>query len=121
MPLKLHDTPSSHFHDVPIREGDVFLWPAQMRHSLQRPQEGSIRQVIEPGCPEGALDAVAWYGFNCQTSVDQAEVDLVSVVDDLPPIYARFYADAALRICPNCVTLHSGKEPPAGWTRLCQT
>ena len=51
--------------------------------------------VIEPARPEGALDAIEWYCFNCQTRVHRAEVDLESIVDDLPPIYAAFYADAA--------------------------
>ena len=118
MLLKLHDTVSSEFYDVPIREGDIFLLPAHMRHSPQRPQEGSIGLVIEPARPEGALDAVEWYCFDCQTRVHRAEVDLESIVDDLPPIYAAFYADEALRTCPKCGTIHPGKKPPAGWVRL---
>ena len=118
MVLKLHDTSSGAFYDVPIREGDIFLLPAHMRHSPQRPQDGSIGLVIEPARPESALDAVEWYCFNCHAHVHRAEVDLVSIVDDLPPIYARFYADAALRTCPNCGTVHSGKAPPAGWVTL---
>lgn len=118
MVLKLHDTATGDFYDVPIREGDVFLLPAHIRHSPQRPQEGSIGLVIEPARPEGALDAVEWYCFNCHARVHRAEVDLESIVDDLPPIYAAFYADEALRTCPNCGTLHPGKEPPAGWVVL---
>ena len=118
MVLKLHDTASGDFYDVPIREGDIFLLPAHVRHSPQRPQEGSIGLVIEPARPEGALDAVEWYCFECQSRVYRAEIDLVSIVDDLPPIYARFYADTALRTCPNCGAVHPGKEPPAGWVVL---
>ena len=56
MLLKLHDTGTGEFYDVPIREGDIFLLPAHIRHSPQRPQEGSIGLVIEPARPEGALD-----------------------------------------------------------------
>jgi len=118
MLLKLHDTTTGEFYDVPIREGDIFLLPAHIRHSPQRPQEGSIGLVIEPARPEGALDAVEWYCFNCNTRVHRAEVDLVSIVDDLPPIYAAFYADPKLRTCPKCGTLHPGKEPPEGWVKL---
>jgi hypothetical protein len=66
MLLKLHDTTTGDFYDVPIREGDVFLLPAHMRHSPQRPQEGSIGLVIEPARPEGALDAIEWYCFDCK-------------------------------------------------------
>ncbi|NEY89949.1 3-hydroxyanthranilate 3,4-dioxygenase [Tabrizicola oligotrophica] len=118
MLLKLHDTATGEFYDVPIREGDIFLLPAHMRHSPQRPQEGSIGLVIEPARPEGALDAIEWYCFGCSARVHRAEVDLESIVDDLPPIYVAFYADEALRTCPNCGELHPGKKPPAGWVKL---
>jgi 3-hydroxyanthranilate 3,4-dioxygenase len=118
MLLKLHDTATGEFYDVPIREGDIFLLPAHMRHSPQRPQEGSIGLVIEPARPEGLLDAVEWYCFACQALVHRAEVDLESIVDDLPPIYARFYADETLRKCPKCGTIHPGKSAPEGWVKL---
>ncbi len=118
MLLKLHDTNSGEFYDVPIREGDIFLLPAHMRHSPQRPQEGSIGLVIEPARPEGALDAVEWYCFNCQSRVHRAEVDLESIVDDLPPIYAAFYASEDQRTCPQCGTVHPGKDAPEGWVTL---
>lgn len=118
MLLKLHDTSTGEFYDVPIREGDIFLLPAHIRHSPQRPQEGSVGLVIEPARPEGALDAVEWYCFNCNTRVHRAEVDLVSIVDDLPPIYTAFYADEKARTCPKCGEIHPGKKPPAGWMKL---
>ena len=101
MLLKLHDTGTGEFYDVPIREGDIFLLPAHIRHSPQRPQDGSIGLVIEPARPEGALDAIEWYCFNCHARVHRAEVDLESIVDDLPPIYAAFYADESARTCPS--------------------
>ena len=118
MLLKIHDTDSGEFYDVPIREGEVFLLPAHVRHSPQRPQEGSIGLVIEPARPEGALDAIEWYCFECNHLVHRAELDLESIVDDLPPVYAGFYASERLRTCPNCGALHPGKEPPEGWVKL---
>ena len=116
MLLKLHD--GKEFYDVPIREGEVFLCPAHVRHSPQRPQEGSIGLVVEPPRPEGALDAMEWYCFECRHLVHRAELDLESIVEDLPPIYKAFYADEKARTCPNCGTLHPGKEPPEGWVTL---
>lgn len=89
-----------------------------MRQSPQLPQEGSIGLVIEPARPDGALDVVEWFCFACQTLVHRAEVDLVSIVDDLPPLDAAFYADTALRTCPACGVVHPGKEPSAGWVTL---
>lgn len=116
MLLKLYD--GKDFYDVPIREGEIFLLPAHVRHSPQRPQEGSIGLVIEPARPDGALDAIEWYCFECQHLVHRAEVDLESIVDDLPPIYQAFYADEAARTCPNCQTIHPGKDAPEGWVQL---
>lgn len=118
MLLKLHDTRSGEFYDVPIREGEIFLLPAHIRHSPQRPQEGSIGLVIEPARPEGLLDAVEWYCFECNNRVHRAEVDLESIVDDLPPRYAAFYNDETLRTCNKCGAVHPGKTPPEGWVQL---
>ncbi|SFR32268.1 3-hydroxyanthranilate 3,4-dioxygenase [Litoreibacter janthinus] len=116
MLLKLYD--GEEFYDVPIRQGDVFLLPPHVRHSPQRPQEGSVGLVIEPKRPKGALDAIEWYCFECGTRVHRAELALKSIVDDLPPVYAKFYSDKDLRTCPNCQTVHPGKEPPEGWVQL---
>lgn len=116
MLLKLYD--GNEFYDVPIREGEIFLLPAHVRHSPQRPMEGSIGLVIEPARPEGELDAVEWYCFECQNLVHRAEVDLESIVDDLPPIYEAFYSSKEARTCPGCQTVHPGKDAPEGWVQL---
>lgn len=118
MLLKLHDTATGDFYDVPIREGEVFLLPAHVRHSPQRPQEGSIGLVIEPARPQRALDGIEWCCFNCNHLVHRARLDLENIVDDLPPVYAGVHGSEAQRPCPNCSTLHPGKEPPEGWMTL---
>jgi 3-hydroxyanthranilate 3,4-dioxygenase len=105
-------------YDVPIREGEIFLLPAHVRHSPQRPQEGSVGLVVEPKRPEGWLDAFEWYCFECSNLVHRVELDLVSIVDDLPPLYKEFYGNNKARTCKHCGTLHPGKEPPAGWVCL---
>jgi 3-hydroxyanthranilate 3,4-dioxygenase len=116
MLLKLYD--GEEFYDVPIREGEIFLLPPHVRHSPQRPQEGSVGLVIEPKRPEGAKDAIEWYCFNCGSLVHRSEMQLTSIVDDLPPVYAAFYASEEARTCGSCGELHPGKEPPEGWVKL---
>ena len=116
MVLKLFE--GGEFYDVPIREGEIFLLPPHVRHSPQRPMEGSVGLVIEPKRPEGAVDAIEWYCFNCGNLVHRAELHLTSIVDDLPPVYAAFYASEEARTCGSCGTLHPGKEPPEGWVTL---
>ena len=116
MVLKLYD--GKEFYDVPIREGEIFLLPAHMRHSPQRPQEGSIGLVIEPKRQTGEFDAIEWYCFDCNALVFRAELQLTSIVKDLPPVYDKFYASEEDRTCPNCGVVHPGKEPPEGWVTL---
>ena len=116
MILKIFD--GTQFYDVQIKEGDIFLLPAHIRHSPQRPQEGSIGLVIEPARPEGLLDGLEWYCFNCNNLVYRAEIDLVSIVEDFPPIYKTFYESETYRACNSCGTIHPGKEPPEDWVKF---
>ncbi|MBM3521846.1 MAG: 3-hydroxyanthranilate 3,4-dioxygenase [Alphaproteobacteria bacterium] len=105
-------------HDVPIREGEVFLLPPHVRHSPQRPVPGSVGLVVEsPRQPE-QLDGFEWFCFSCGALVHRVEVRVANIVTDLPPLFAAFYADTRLRTCPSCGALHPGKEPPEGWARL---
>ena len=116
MVLKVVD--NGQFYDVPIREGDVFLLPPHVRHSPQRPQEGSIGLVVEPARQPDELDAFEWYCFNCSALVHRVEVKVKSLVKDLPPLYEAFYKDDKARICKKCGTVHPGRVPPAGWVKL---
>lgn len=95
--------------DVPIRAGDIFLLPAHVRHSPQRPQPGSVGLVIEYRRPPGVRDAFEWYCLACHTLVHRVEVQLKSIVRDLPPLFKAFYDNVALRRCPACGAVHPGK------------
>ena len=106
MVLKVGD--NGNFYDVPINEGEVFLLPAHVRHSPQRPA-GSVGLVIEYRRPPGLVDGFEWYCLACNTRVHRVEVQLVSIVRDLPPLFERFYGDASLRKCPSCGAVHPGK------------
>jgi 3-hydroxyanthranilate 3,4-dioxygenase len=113
MILKVHENGA--IHDVPIKAGEIFLLPAHTRHSPQRPMPGSVGLVFEPKRPPGALDGFEWFCFECGALVHRVEVTLVSIVDDLPPLYEAFYNDMEARTCGACGAIHPGKEPPAGW------
>ena len=116
MVLKLID--NGNFYDVQMREGDIFLLPPHVRHSPQRPEVGSIGLVVEPKRPANEVDAFEWYCFNCQALVRRVEVNLKSIVKDLPPLYKAFYEDEAARTCKKCGTMHPGKAPPEGWVKI---
>ena len=96
---------------VHLREGDVFLLPAYVRHSPQRPEAGSLCTVIERSRPVGVIYAFEWYCAQCGGLVARRELQLQSIVEDLPKAYASFYAsDAATRTCPQCGEVHPGRD-----------
>ena len=99
------------FERVDLKEGDIFLLPAHVRHSPQRPEPGSLCTVIERSRPVGTQDAFEWYCAQCAGLVHRAEVQLQSIVDDLPKAYNAFYGlDEAARRCPACGTVHPGRD-----------
>ncbi|HEV2571402.1 3-hydroxyanthranilate 3,4-dioxygenase [Methylocella sp. CPCC 101449] len=116
MVLKVFD--EGKFYDVPIRQGEIFMLPPHVRHSPQRPQEGSVGLVVENKRPTGEKDAFEWFCFNCGEKVHRVEVLLTSIVRDLPPLFEAFWADEKVRTCPKCGTLHPGRTPPEGWVKI---
>ena len=93
---------------VDLNEGAMFLMPPHVRHSPQRPEAGSLCLVIERSRPEGVRDAFEWYCERCDALLHRVEVQLKSIVRDLPPLFDRFYASTELRTCRKCGALHPG-------------
>jgi 3-hydroxyanthranilate 3,4-dioxygenase len=94
--------------DVPIREGDVLLLPPHVRHSPQRPAD-TVGLVIERKRPMGEVDAFEWYCEECNALVHRREVQLMSLVDDLPPVFEEYYGDPEARVCPACGHQNPGR------------
>ena len=92
--------------DVPIREGEILLLPAHLRHSPQRPA-GSIGLVVEKMRAAGVLDGFEWYCPSCSALVHRVEVNVKNIVSDLPPLFEAFYSGS--RECPKCGQIHPGK------------
>jgi len=101
MILRVMDLEAKRPRDVPIREGEVLLLPPHTRHSPQRPA-GTIGLVIERKRREGEIDAFEWYCANCHTRVHRREVNLRSLVDDLPPVFEEYYGTVSKGNCPSC-------------------
>jgi len=99
--------------DVPIREGDVLLLPPHVRHSPQRPEPGSYGLVIERVRPEGNRDGFEWYCDQCGSRIYRKEVQLQSIVDDLPPVFREYYDSDSLRTCGACGWVDPGRRAPA--------
>jgi len=99
------------YERVDLKEGDMFLMAPHTLHSPQRPEAGSLCLVIERQRPKGEFDALQWSCARCGSVVKRYEMQLESIVADLPPVYERFYATAdSQRVCPECGEQHPGRE-----------
>src|ERR1700756_3555993 len=92
---------------IPVKQGEIVLLPRHYRHSPQRPQPGSVGLVVEKIRPPEVNDAFEWYCPKCWTRVHRVEVNVQNIVNDLPPLFAAFYAGS--RKCPQCGHIHPGK------------
>ena len=88
--------------DVPIDEGSVLLLPPHVPHSPQRPEPESIGLVVERTRSAGVLDAFEWYCGRCATRIWRREVQVRSIVADLPPVFEEYYGTVSRGTCPNC-------------------
>ena len=90
--------------DVPIRQGEVFLLPAQLPHSPQRPA-GSVGVVVERRRRADELDGFSWYCENCGHQLYLEWVAVSNIETQLPEVFARFFSSDAHRTCSACGTV----------------
>jgi 3-hydroxyanthranilate 3,4-dioxygenase len=87
--------------DIPIRQGDLFLLPAGVPHSPQRPAN-TVGLVIEQVRPDHANDHMRWYCRKCGSVVHDAEFHLEDLGKQLKPIIEKFQSTPELRKCKSC-------------------
>ena len=107
------------FDRVELREGDIFLLPAHVLHSPQRPEAGSLCLVVEHTRRPDQHDALQWNCACCGGLIKRYEFGLQSIVHDLPPVYEQFYATSdAERTSKTCGTVHPCREYPKWHAQL---
>ena len=84
--------------EIVIREGDIYLLPANVPHSPRRPA-GTVGLVVELKRPEGAKDKLQWYSDDTHELVYEAEFDLDNIETDLKRIMDEFWSNEDLRRC----------------------
>ncbi|GAB4375682.1 MAG: 3-hydroxyanthranilate 3,4-dioxygenase [Acidobacteriota bacterium] len=87
--------------DVTIREGEIFLLPARVPHSPQRP-EGTVGLVVERQRRPGEIDHLRWYCEGCGGLLHDAAFELVDLGSQLKPLIEQFAAREDLRTCRAC-------------------
>lgn len=106
---------------VVLKEGDIFLLPANVRHSPQRPDANSLCMVIERHRGPEDIDAFEWYCAGCGTQVARRELSLKKIDEDLPKAFATFYETPDEdRTCPNCSSVHPGRNWQAWHQQLAE-
>jgi len=87
--------------DVPIREGEILLLPPHTPHSPQR-SANTVGLVIERERRPGELDGFQWYCERCSHLLYEEFIPLTDIETQMPPLFERFYANAAHRTCKHC-------------------
>lgn len=100
--------------EVPIRAGEIFLLPAEVPHSPQRPA-GSVGLVVERRRGPDELDGFSWYCENCGNRLHLERVPVRDIVTQLPGIFERFFSSLEHRTCKVCGTVL--EAPPAAGSR----
>jgi 3-hydroxyanthranilate 3,4-dioxygenase len=96
--------------DIPIREGEIFLLPAGVPHSPQRPA-GTVGMVIERRRRESEDDHLRWYCDKCGDILFDSQFHLVDLGKQLKPIIEEFYSREDLRTCKKCGTVMQVPAP----------
>lgn len=87
--------------DVPIREGEMFLLPAEVPHSPQR-FEDTVGLVIERKRRSDENDGFMWFCEGCGHKLYEEYLHVSDIVAQLPPIFERFYAEPKNLECEAC-------------------
>ncbi len=90
--------------DIPIREGEIFLLPARIPHSPQRPAK-TVGLVIERNRQPGEKDGCMWFCDQCHEKLYEEFFQLEQpkdIVEKLKATLQKFSSSESLRTCDHC-------------------
>lgn len=87
--------------DIPIRQGEIFMLAPGVPHSPQR-FEGTVGLVVERQRRPDELDGFMWFCETCSEKLYEEYLPVSDIVQDLPPIFDRFWSDMDARTCKRC-------------------
>ncbi|AEL25438.1 3-hydroxyanthranilate 3,4-dioxygenase [Cyclobacterium marinum] len=90
--------------DIPIKEGEVFLLPPRVPHSPRRPAN-TVGLVIERYRKPGEEDGFLWFCEKCDNKLYEEYATITDIVNQLPPIMDRFWANPENTCCKKCGTV----------------
>ncbi|MFP5470051.1 MAG: 3-hydroxyanthranilate 3,4-dioxygenase [Bacteroidia bacterium] len=88
--------------DIEIKEGDMFLLPANTPHSPMRPAN-TVGLVIERVRKETEhKDGLIWFCDKCNTKLHESYFKLENIEKDFIPRFKEYYGSEKMRTCPKC-------------------
>ena len=87
--------------DIHIKEGDIFLLPANTPHSPQR-LKNTVGLVVEKKRKASDLDGFQWYCDNCFSLLHENFTQVSNLVTQLPIIFDDFWNNNDYRTCKKC-------------------
>ncbi|KAI8900179.1 3-hydroxyanthranilic acid dioxygenase [Globomyces pollinis-pini] len=96
------------FIDLPIKEGEMFLLPANIPHNPVRFTD-TIGIVLEVKRPENSLDRLRWYCSGCKEIVYEEAFHCVNLGTQLKPVIEKYAGDVSLRTCKKCGVINEAK------------
>jgi 3-hydroxyanthranilate 3,4-dioxygenase len=93
--------------DVPIRQGELFLLPAGVPHSPQRPA-GTVGLVVEQPKAHTEDHHLRWFCPGCGAVLHDVAFQPADLGQQIKSMLAEFRGRQALRTCKQCGTVHPG-------------
>ena len=104
MVLKVIDDDGKH-RDIEIKEGEIYLLPAKVPHSPQRKAD-TVGLVIERVRQPGMTDGLLWFCPNCGHKLYEEYFFMTNIMEQMQPVFEKFYSSEELRTCDACGTVH---------------
>lgn len=87
---------------VPIKEGEMFLLPANIPHSPGRPEDtiGLVIERVRKGTDY--KDGLMWFCDECNHKLYEERFTLNDIEKDFLDVFKRYYNSEENRTCDNC-------------------
>ena len=88
--------------DIPIKQGEMFLLPANVPHQPQR-GENTVGLVIEVKRADRKMnDGLMWFCDKCNNKLHDTRFVLENIEKDFLPRFREFYGSEEMRTCKQC-------------------
>ena len=91
--------------DIPLKQGDIFLLPAKVPHSPQRPAN-TVGLVVEQPKASAETHHLRWFCPHCRAIIHDVEFIPTDIGKQIKAALEEFKGNETLRTCKACKTVH---------------